>query len=167
MVTAGVVIHLQGSSFMPTDAAAACYTGDAASESAVASTAIVRCEVAFHPYLTDPSLAVSHGSMTLGNSTGLAIVAEAWYLPTPELMALKTSRGPSRGGTLVSILGRNFVAGTDIICRFGATEVRGQVISEKEIRCRSPAAPVGAVPLRVLLQPGSAPSAPLSFTYYL
>lgn len=60
-----------------------------------------------------------------------------------SVIALQPNQGPTRGGTIVRVLGLNFVRTSMVLCRFGTVVTSEALfVSTQELTCVSPAVPV-------------------------
>ena len=71
-------------------------------------------------------------------SGGLVRSLEFAYDPSLLLNALTPTRGPSSGGTIVTITGSNFRSNRELSCRFDGRVVSATFVSTEAIRCRAP-----------------------------
>ena len=84
------------------------------------------------------------------------------------LSRLRFDRGPTSGGTSVSIDGSSFRGGSAYRCRFDASEVNDTyVVAHDELHCLSPAAPAGTAVVEVSLNGQQFSSSGVAFEYYV
>ena len=68
------------------------------------------------------------------------------YFASPAISHVIPSSGPTEGGTVVSVYGRNFVDSDTLYCRFGnSTSVLGRWISGDRIECTTPSMVAGDI----------------------
>lgn len=72
-------------------------------------------------------------------------------LEPPRIRALQPSRGPSRGGSPVRVLGAGFFKQSAHNCRFGTLQVSAKWVSEAEVQCVAPAHLPGAAAVQLAL----------------
>jgi hypothetical protein len=67
------------------------------------------------------------------------------YVSNPEIAvsSISPSAGPSEGGTVVVVLGSNFLDSGSIVCMFGGDVTPAVYISRSEVRCTTPMLDVG------------------------
>lgn len=67
------------------------------------------------------------------------------YTDRAAVTAVQPEKGPTRGGTVVTVSGVNFADSPALLCRFGDLVTSAAVfVSTEEVTCVSPAVPVGA-----------------------
>ena len=67
------------------------------------------------------------------------------YTNRAAVTAVQPEKGPTRGGTVVTVSGVNFADSPALLCRFGDLVTSAAVfVSTEEVTCVSPAVPVGA-----------------------
>ena len=67
------------------------------------------------------------------------------YQANSSVQYLNFTRGVAMGGTLIDIVGTNFVNTTLLRCKFNSTDVQATWSSSTHVRCISPAHAVGVV----------------------
>ena len=83
-----------------------------------------------------------------------------------RLLEVEPSMGPSEGGSVVIARGHGFYPSLALGCKIGEAPGRASYISDREIRCITPAGPVGEYPVTISLDKhGSVESEMISFTY--
>ena len=128
----------------------------------IVSSALAACE-------TMPASAQGRSVLLELTSNGLAppdgffLVLEP--LEPPRIRALQPSRGPSRGGSPVRVLGAGFFKQSAHNCRFGTLQVAAKWVSEAEVHCVAPAHLPGAAAVQLALSSLDW-SPPGGFTFY-
>jgi len=161
--TGGTVVTITGTNFLPSDLATttvAFGAVPATNEVVKSSTRIVATAPA-GTGTVDVTVSSSIGSVSLGTSP-TSPADEFSYGPT--ILGLSKHEGPSRGGTVVTIVGTNF-AGVSAV-QFGSTAATNvTVVSSKRMKATSPPG-VGTVNVVVITAGGtSTATAGDTFTY--
>ena len=63
---------------------------------------------------------------------------EVRYYPLPVMASLHPDAGSKNGGTVVTVLGSNFISSSSIACRFGDAVVAGEYVNATAISCITP-----------------------------
>ena len=123
---------------------------------------------------TSPAGAAGFVDVTVstdGGTSAFGVTDRYRYVPPPTVTALSLSRGPSAGGTTVTITGSGYfggsAAGNVSAVRFGAAAATGvTVISDAQVTALSPAGVAGSVDVTVSTDGGvSATGSGDLFTY--
>jgi hypothetical protein len=121
---------------------------------------------------------LSHGSANplissadIVNSNKFTFIDDTEFLyqtntnPAPVIYAISPDYGPASGGTLVTILGENFINGAYV--RFGPIHCNNvQVLSASQIRCQTPEYTPAIVHVRVVNPDGQEAILWYGFTYH-
>ena len=66
------------------------------------------------------------------------------YYASPAVSHVVPSSGPTEGGTVISVYGRNFIDSDSLNCRFGNDSVvSGRWVSSDRVECEMPALSAG------------------------
>lgn len=88
------------------------------------------------------------------------------YVPPFEVLRLSPSRGPTSGGTQVTVIGTNFSIASPSYCRFGWLETEAIFLNASAIRCVTPASHHSAsVSVAISQSLQASLRSPLLFTY--
>eukprot|EP00804_Cyclotella_cryptica_P003049 CCRYP_006054-RA/>CCRYP_006054-RA protein AED:0.15 eAED:0.15 QI:0/-1/0/1/-1/1/1/0/1370 len=129
----GTMITLYGSDFVR-DETLRCHFGEKKVTAEWISPQRLECKL---PDRSDgPSLVIvtlSHNGVPFSSNN-----VEFQYYRQPTISSLQPEMGTASGGTIVKIIGSDFIPWTDIVCRFGSVSLPGSYIDESAISCRSP-----------------------------
>ena len=96
----------------------------------------------------------AHGIVSVNVSTNgkdFSTHVNFFVFGVPEVTSIFPLSGPSKGGSLVRVSGRDFAASSLPRCRFGIVLVAATLHGSDSIACESPAAVEGAVSLQISL----------------
>jgi hypothetical protein len=156
-----IVVH--GTNFMPpNEGSLYCVFGNPMVEPAVLahweSSRILRCEAPPTRQKGAVPVSIMHKD-TLYTSSSVIVFSER-----PEVLTLHPSRGPVRGGTVVTVTGNNLASTTTDRCYFGSIMTMPRIWSKSRIECISPPV-LGSRMVQVTINQDSV-AAPLRFRYY-
>jgi len=83
-------------------------------------------------------LDITFVELTLNNQNYTDDNVPYYYYKPPKIFDVQPREGPTRGGTLLKILGSDFKVDKKIVCQFGTTKTRGKLINKNEVECRAP-----------------------------
>ena len=135
---------------LSTEGGVLCSFGGQVSEGASMSSSMVRC---LTPELSLP------GEMSVEVSTngeGFSREGVKYHVQeAPVILAMRPSAGPEVGGTAITLLGSRFWQSSEVFCRFGfgAAVVIGEMVSQTELVCTSPARSPGNLSIAPVISP--------------
>ena len=92
-------------------------------------------------------------AISSNNQNFFGVMDQFEYTPTADLGTIYPDRGPTDGGTFVSVFGENFHERSAelfyLSCRFNITSVPAMYISAEEVKCYAPEMPAGLVGVAV------------------
>jgi IPT/TIG domain len=143
--TGGTVLHVYGSGFTEAASAAAAQpqcqfsstdSGAAAVRTAgtVISDSVLACTTPAHK---PEAVAVS---ISFNGQQFAAVAGSFAYQASAQIHALQPARGPVYGGTVVTVVGANFVNSTDFSCDVGGRRAAAVYIDRGTAQCTVPAA---------------------------
>jgi len=101
----------------------------------------------------------------VGGTSETTSADEFVYLPSPTVLSVSPSNGPTRGGTAITITGTGFYAGSTVT--FGGVPATNVLVSsEATLSCTAPAGSAGQVTVVVTTPVGTSPASSLDrYTY--
>lgn len=163
-LTGGTALTLHGSGFLDAGGCTVTLGGLAALDVVTVSDTTLTCS-------TPPGAAAAAVDVVVSNANGSSTAPAAFtYFVAPTLTALAPQRGPSAGGTAVTLSGSGFLAaghGATVV-RFGAGfALDVLVLSDSQVRCTTPPGDPGAsVDVRLANQNGQSTLA-AGFRYHV
>ena len=130
---AGTVMEVRGDDFKPSSS---CRVGATRVDAHFISSTLIRCEAPANKEQAVP-VDVSNGVGAFGRH---ASDVEFQYTPTAATKSVFPRTGNSRGGTAVTVEGRNFANTNLLKCKIGTIETTGVWKSATTIECVAPAA---------------------------
>jgi hypothetical protein len=130
---AGTVMEVRGDDFKPSSS---CRVGATRVDAHFISSTLIRCEAPANKEQAVP-VDVSNGVGAFGRH---ASDVEFQYTPTAATKKVFPRTGNSRGGTAVTVEGRNFANTNLLKCKIGTIETTGVWKSATTIECVAPAA---------------------------
>lgn len=139
--TGGTIVHIRGQNFDPTKDIELhnyndtfCKFGNLSLTNAkvISSTEMI-CESP--PSYEEREVPVE---ITLNNREWTRDGVLFYYYHPPFIYSIEPRIGPVSGNTTVNIIGSNFKDTGYVMCRFGGIYVKGEYISENELKCISP-----------------------------
>lgn len=112
-----------------------CRFGELTTAAYIVSSGLMRCE----------SPAIESGTVSVDVSLTASSFFEAFssvqhvYIEQPSITRVSPMTGVSAGGTVVTVIGRNFAPTSLLRCRFGAIEVEAVWKSSSTLECTTPA----------------------------
>ena len=115
--------------------------------------------------ITTPPHAAGSASVVVRNGDGQSgsLPGSFLYVAPPALASLSPVRGPTAGGTAVTLSGSGFVTGASV--SFGGSAAPASVVSATSISATAPAHGSGVVDVQVVNPDGQSSTLPASFTY--
>ena len=108
------------------------YEGHAKSPAVTVTSTGVQCH--FPANRTGSTIVMLHDAKNNITTNSLLFT----YFGTSMIISLQPSSGPRAGGSVVRVLGYNFVFSTSLVCQFGDMEVPATFVSSSEVRCVTP-----------------------------
>ena len=148
----GTIATLTGKHFHDSGALSCSFGASSVVPALWVSSEAIRCQAPPHP----PGVAVVTASIN-GIDFAVSAVAVQYVLST-RLAALEPAGGPTRGGTLVRVVGTNFVQSPELVCSFESAEggedakvvvVPATFVDATEVACVAPALPQGVAVVEV------------------
>ena len=158
-VHGGTPVLVTGRNFPPT-LHLACRFGDVETSSWWINASLIECESPLHADTNSIELAVT----VTGSWLSVNTLTFSYHEPV-RIDTQHPSSGPTMGGTMITILGSNFVFSPLLRCRFGWTESPASYISPEEIRCVLPAHEASHVSVSISLNRHDYVVSPITFTY--
>lgn len=148
----GVRVIVRGSGFRP-DEHLACRFGLQAAAAEFVREDAIACWAPPQVRVSAVSVSVTLNGQDFSSSSAAGTSAEYdgkgsamfTYTDRAAVTAVVPDKGPTRGGTVVTVSGVNFADSPALLCRFGDLVTSAAVfVSTEEVTCVSPAVPVGA-----------------------
>lgn len=148
--TGGVRVLVRGSGFRP-DEHLACRFGLQVAAAEFVRKDTIACQAPPQVRVSAVSVSVTLNGQDFSSAatTPAEYDERGWamftYTDRAAVTAVEPDKGPTRGGTEVTVSGVNFADSPALLCRFGDLVTSAAVfVSTEEVTCVSPAVPVGA-----------------------
>ena len=134
----GTVVTVRGNNFVQS-AALKCLIGTHAVQAVYHSPRRVDCSIPANRHAGAVQVYISNDGNALIEGGGATFV----YTQTPHIMSISPTRGPSRGGVLVSVVVQNapdssFIEPTRLTCRFGESVLVPATFTVDGLTCEAP-----------------------------